>query len=118
MHVVCPLGHTVPALHEPRTQGSPALVVAAQTPQTASEARAQNVLAHCASSPQAAPAASVPGVERHAGPKSPSETALQESAGIDCAQAVTVAAVALLDGAPIVGTQPTATRRRQVATSP
>jgi hypothetical protein len=118
MHVDCPVGQTVPALHAPRTHGPPAAVGAAQIPQIASTARAQNVLAHCASSPHAAPTASAPGTARHAAPKSPCETVLHESAAIDCAQAVVEATVALLEGAPIVGTQPCATRRLQVAMSP
>jgi hypothetical protein len=118
MHVDCPAGQTVPALHEPRTHGSPAAVGAAQIPQIASPARAQKVLAHCASSPQAAPTASAPGTARHTAPKSPRETVLHESAAIDCAQAVVEATVVLLEGAPTVGRQPCAIRRLQVAMSP
>jgi hypothetical protein len=118
MHVDCPAGQTVPALHEPRTHGSPAAVGAAQIPQIASPARAQKVLAHCESSPQAAPRVRAPGTARHAAPKSPRETVLHESAAIDCAQAVVDIAVALLEGAPIVDRQPCATRFLQVATSP
>ncbi len=46
MQVDWPAGQTVPALHAPPTQGSPARVTPAQTPQISSELRAQKALAH------------------------------------------------------------------------
>jgi hypothetical protein len=55
--VVVPAGHTVfvLTLHDPWLQGSPALVTGWQVPQMDVADRAQNVVAHCASSPQGPP---------------------------------------------------------------
>src|SRR5438128_12612799 len=74
MHVDCPAGHTMPALHELRTQGPPGVVWGWQLPHEASGARAQNVEAHCASSAHAPFSATVPGSVLHGAPRSPTRT--------------------------------------------
>jgi hypothetical protein len=113
-----PEGHTVPALHAPFTHGSPAFVSVAHLPQADVGARAQNVDAHCASSPQAAPSATPPAVGKHAAPGCPVSSAVHDSPGTDWAHAAVFAGVADVLGAAKVGTQPRAPRALHVATSP
>jgi len=118
MHVDCPAGQTVPALHEPRTQGCPAWVGVWQTPHVASGARAQNVVAHCASSPHGPPAGTMPGSVLQPGPSSPLRKAGQASAAIDCSHAIVLAGVALVPVAPKLGRQLSITRALHVGASP
>jgi hypothetical protein len=120
MHVVLPAGQTVLVLtlHEPCTQGSPAMVTGWHVPHTASGARAQNVDAHCASSPHGCPCATVPGAMAQVVPRSPDKNVVHERAPIDCAQPVVRAGVALVPEAPKLGVQFKIQRALQVATSP
>src|SRR5689334_19637278 len=60
MHFDCPAGQTCPALHELLTQAPPTVVGGWHTPHAVSGARAQNALAHCASSPHAPSTGIVP----------------------------------------------------------
>ena len=105
-------------LHEPCTQGSPAMVTGWQVPHTASAARAQNVDMHCASSPHGPPCATVPGATAHAVPRSPDKNVVQASAPIDCAQAVVRAGTALVPGTPKLGVQFKIQRCLHTAASP
>ena len=118
--VVLPAGHTVfvQLLHELCTQGSPAMVTGWHVPHSAVGARAQKVDAHWASSPHAAPWATVPGATAQAVPRSPDKNVVQESALIDCAHAVVRAGVALVPGAPKLGVQLRTQRALHVARSP
>jgi hypothetical protein len=118
MHFDCPAGHTCPELQELRTHGPPAVVGGWHTPHVASGARAQNALAHCASSAHAPSMAIVPGSVLHAAPKSPLRNAGQASDAIDCPQAAVFAGVALVPGAANAGAQLSAMRFSQVASSP
>jgi hypothetical protein len=120
MHVVLPTGQTVfvLTLHEPWTQGEPAMVAGWQVPHTASGARAQNVEAHCASSPQGPPCATVPAAIAQAVPRSPDKNVVQARAPIDCAQAVVRAGVALVPVAPKLGVQFRIQRCLHMAASP
>ena len=113
-----PIGHTVPALHAPRTQGPPGCVVGAQTPHTASGARAQNVLAHCQSSPHATPAIEPPAWGAQAAPKSPLTKAAQGCVASESAQLRILAGVALVPGAPNLGRQSSARRCSQTVRLP
>jgi len=118
--VVLPAGHTVLVLtlHELCTHGSPAMVTGWHVPHTAVGARAQNVEAHCASSPHAPPCATVPGATAQAVPRSPDKNVVHESAPIDCAQVLVRAGVALVPGAPKLGVQLRTQRALHVARSP
>jgi len=119
-HVVLPAGQTVfvLTLHEPCTHGLPAMVTGWQVPHTASGARAQNVDAHCASSPQADPCATVPVTMAQAVPRSPERNVVHARAPIDCAQAVVRAGVALVPGALKLGVQFKIQRCLHIAASP
>jgi hypothetical protein len=119
-HVVLPAGQTVLVLtlHELCTHGSPAMVAAWHVPHAASGARAQNVEAHCASSPHGAPCATVPAAMAHAVPRSPDKNVGHARALIDCAQAVVRAGVALVPVAPKFGVQFKIQRVLHVARSP
>jgi hypothetical protein len=118
--VVLPAGQTVLVLtlHELCTQGSPAMVAGWHVPHVAVGARAQKVDAHCASSPHGCPCATVPAPMAHAAPRSPDKNVGHESAGIDCAQVVVRAGVALVPVAAKLGTQFKIQRALQVARSP
>src|SRR5688572_1787791 len=98
MQVLVPAGQTVfvLTLHELCTQGDMGLVAGWQVPQIAVGERAQNVLAHCASSPHAAPWARVPAAGVHIAPKSPSRNWSQPRAGSVCPQLLVLAAEALV----------------------
>jgi hypothetical protein len=118
MHMDCPAGQTVPVLHELRTHADPGAVGGWQTPQAASGARAQNVVAHCASSAHAPLTATAPGSVLHAAPKSPARKAGHASAATDLSHAASFVGVALVPGAAKPGRQPSVVRSLQVATSP
>jgi hypothetical protein len=87
-------------------------------PHAASGARAQNVVAHCASSPHGAPEATMPGSVLQAAPRSPVRNDGHARAAIDCSQAAVVAGVALVPGAEKLGRQLSITRASQVGASP
>jgi hypothetical protein len=118
MHVDCPAGHTVPALHEFRTHVAPAEVGGWQTPHAASGARAQNVVAHCASSAHAPLAATVPGAVLQDAPRSPARNAGHPRPAMAAWHVAVFAGVALVPGAPKAGKQANVVRSRQTTTSP
>jgi hypothetical protein len=118
--LVLPAGHTVfvLTLHELCTQGSPGIVTGWHVPHTASGDRAQKVDTHCASSPHAAPCATVPAPTAHAVPRSPDKNVAHARAPIDCAQAFVRAGVALVPGPLKLGVQFKIQRALHVARSP
>src|SRR5258707_680606 len=97
MHVDCPAGHAMPALHELRTHGDPGNVAGWHTPQAASGARAQNVVAHCASSAHAPFTATVPGSVLQAAPNSPARKAGHASAAMALSHAAVFDGVERVD---------------------
>jgi hypothetical protein len=120
-HVLVLAGHTVLVLvlHDPLTQGAPGMVTGEHVPQWDVAERAQKVLMHCASSPHAAPLASVPAAARQLVPlKSPSRNLSHERLGSSPAQVLVLIAEALVPGRLKFGTHPSAQRCLQVAASP
>jgi hypothetical protein len=94
------------------------MVAGWQVPQTDVADRAQNVVAHCASSPHAPPWGMVPADGVHMGPKSPSKNLSQASAESVEVQPFVLAADALVPGTLKLGKQLSTHRCLQVVTSP